>query len=102
MSTNDVSRSTSQTPTEAQAEANSQTSQPSETTPTAAPAQIPVYAGGYNIDVPFEASMLPLDVAIFNSVRAAGEDRIRKYLQMVLLVGGSTQISGIAPALESR
>ncbi|KAL9713507.1 Actin-like protein arp8 [Leucoagaricus gongylophorus] len=100
--TNGASRSTSRTPTEVQAEANSQTSQSAETTSTAAPTQTPVYPGGYSIDVPFEASMLPLDVAIFNSVRAAGEDRIRKYLQMVLLIGGSAQISGIAPALESR
>lgn len=62
----------------------------------------PVYAGGYSIDVPFEASKLPLDVAIFNSVRAAGDDRIRKYLQAVLLIGGTAHISGIGPALESR
>jgi actin-related protein 8 len=64
------------------------------------PAQ--VYAGGYSIDVPFEASKLPLDVAIFNSVRAAGDDRIRKYLQAVLLIGGTAHIPGIGPALESR
>ncbi|EKM81702.1 hypothetical protein AGABI1DRAFT_54629 [Agaricus bisporus var. burnettii JB137-S8] len=73
------------------------------TPPTAAP-QPPaqVYAGGYSIDVPFEASKLPLDVAIFNSVRAAGDDRIRKYLQAVLLIGGTAHIRGIGPALESR
>ncbi|KAF5362071.1 hypothetical protein D9756_002285 [Leucocoprinus leucothites] len=109
--TNDASRSTSQVSAEAQAEsieegtkANSRPSQPAEATPPAAPTQAPalVYAGGYSIDVPFEASKLPLDVAIFNSVRAAGEDRIRKYLQMVLLIGGSAHIPGIGAALESR
>ncbi|KXN92421.1 Actin-related protein 8 [Leucoagaricus sp. SymC.cos] len=108
---NDASRSTSQAPTEAQVEttedgakANPQPSPPKETTPVvvSTQAQAPVYAGGYPIDVPFEASKLPLDVAIFNSVRAAGDDRIRKYLQMVLLIGGTAQINGIGPALESR
>ncbi|KAI5123511.1 hypothetical protein M0805_006671 [Coniferiporia weirii] len=61
------------------------------------------YIGGYPIDVPFEASKLPLDVAIFNSARAAGgDDRIRKYLQAVLIVGGGALTPGMAHALESR
>ncbi|THH11839.1 hypothetical protein EW145_g366 [Phellinidium pouzarii] len=61
------------------------------------------YIGGYPIDVPFEASKLPLDVAIFNSARAAGgDDRIRKYLQGVLIVGGGALTPGMAHALESR
>ncbi|KAF9454265.1 actin-like ATPase domain-containing protein [Macrolepiota fuliginosa MF-IS2] len=110
VTTNGASRSTSQTPTEVQVEvteenakANPQPSQSTEATPpvpTQAP--VPVYAGGYNIDVPFEASKLPLDVAIFNCVRAAGDERIRKYLQAVLLIGGTAQIPGIGLALESR
>jgi len=55
------------------------------------------------IDVALEASKLPLDVAIFNSVRAAGgDDRIKKYLQAVLVVGGTALIPGMAHALESR
>ena len=55
------------------------------------------------IDVPFEASKLPLDVAIFNSARAAGgDDKIRKYLQAVLVIGGTALIPGMAHALESR
>jgi actin-related protein 8 len=59
--------------------------------------------GGYEIDVCFEASKLPLDVAIFNSARAAGGDeKIRKYLQAVLVIGGSALIPGMAHALESR
>jgi len=58
---------------------------------------------GFAIDVNFEASKLPLDVAIFNSSRAAGGDeKIRKYLQAVLVVGGTALIPGIAHALESR
>ena len=56
-----------------------------------------------NIDIPFEASKLPLDVAIFNSTRAAGgHDKIRKYLQAVLVIGGTALIPGMAHALESR
>jgi actin-related protein 8 len=74
-----------------------QTSQPS-SAPSA-----PSYPGGYAIDVCFEASKLPLDVAIFNSARAAGGDeKIRKYLQAVLVIGGSALVPGMAHALESR
>lgn len=61
------------------------------------------FLGNLPIDVVFEASKLPLDVAIFNSARAAGgDDKIRKYLQAVLVVGGSALIPGMAHALESR
>lgn len=64
---------------------------------------IATYPGGFTIDVCFEASKLPLDVAIFNSARAAGGDeKIRKYLQAVLVVGGTALIPGMAHALESR
>ncbi|KAL4250210.1 actin family protein [Abortiporus biennis] len=64
---------------------------------------IHVYPGGYAIDVAFEASKLPLDVAIFNSARAAGGDeKIRKYLQAVLVIGGTALVPGMAHALESR
>lgn len=69
------------------------------------PSQAPAteYPGGFAIDVCFEASKLPLDVAIFNSARAAGGDeKIRKYLQAVLVVGGTALIPGMAHALESR
>ncbi|KAL0577906.1 phosphatidylinositol kinase-related protein kinase tor1, partial [Marasmius crinis-equi] len=61
------------------------------------------FSGGFGIDVFFEASKLPLDVAIYNSARAAGGDeKIRKYLQAVLVVGGTASISGMAHALDSR
>ncbi|KAJ7116062.1 hypothetical protein C8R44DRAFT_794050 [Mycena epipterygia] len=61
------------------------------------------HAGGFGIDVCFEASKLPLDVAIFNSARAAGGDeKIRKYLQAVLVIGGTANIPGISHGLESR
>lgn len=60
-------------------------------------------SGEFAIDVSFEASKLPLDVAIFNSSRAAGgDDKIRKYLQAVLVIGGTALIPGMAHALESR
>lgn len=71
--------------------------------PAIPPAPIQLYAGGYTIDVSFEASKLPLDVAIFNSARAAGGDeKIRKYLQAVLVIGGTAMVPGMAHALESR
>lgn len=61
------------------------------------------YPGGFGIDVCFEASKLPLDVAIFNCARAAGGDeKIRKYLQAVLVIGGTALIPGMGHALESR
>jgi hypothetical protein len=61
------------------------------------------YPDGLAIDVCFEASKLPLDVAIFNSARAAGGDeKIRKYLQAVLVIGGTALLPGMAHALESR
>jgi actin-related protein 8 len=64
---------------------------------------VATYPGGFAIDVCFEASKLPLDVAIFNSARAAGGDeKIRKYLQAVLIIGGTALIPGMAHALESR
>ena len=69
--------------------------------PTPMPVAVPLSA--FNIDVAFEASKLPLDVAIFNSARAAGGDeKIRKYLQAVLVIGGSALVPGMAHALESR
>lgn len=55
-----------------------------------------------NIDVKFEAAKLPLDVAIFNSVRAAGNEKIKKFLQTVVVVGGTSLIPGAVHALESR
>ncbi len=55
-----------------------------------------------SVDVKYEAGKLPLDVAIFNSVRAAGTDKIRKFLSTVIVVGGSALIPGAVHALESR
>ncbi|KAI0640783.1 actin-like ATPase domain-containing protein [Trametes meyenii] len=64
---------------------------------------LPLGFRSFNLDVSFEASKLPLDVAIFNSARAAGGDeKIRKYLQAVLVVGGTALVPGMAHALESR
>ncbi|KAG5647468.1 hypothetical protein DXG03_009399 [Asterophora parasitica] len=63
----------------------------------------PLHPGDFPIDVCFEASKLPLDVAIFNSARAAGGDeKIRKYLQAILVIGGTAHIPGMSHALESR
>ncbi|TFK85506.1 actin-like ATPase domain-containing protein [Polyporus arcularius HHB13444] len=67
------------------------------------PIPVSMAYGAFNIDVSFEASKLPLDVAIFNSARAAGGDeKIRKYLQAVLVIGGTALVPGMAHALESR
>lgn len=84
-------------------EDESKPAEPATKTPTQPPPSAPSYPGGYPIDVAFEASKLPLDVGIFNSARAAGgEEKIRKYLQAVLVVGGTALIPGMAHALESR
>ena len=70
---------------------------------TPQPVNQPLFLGGLPIDVVFEASKLPLEVAIFNSARAAGGDeKIRKYLQAVLVIGGTARVKGMAHALESR
>ncbi|KAF9650794.1 actin-like ATPase domain-containing protein [Thelephora ganbajun] len=67
------------------------------------PSQQPSKDAAPQIDLFLEASKLPLDVAIFNSTRAAGgDDKIRKYLQAVLVVGGTALTPGMAHALESR
>ena len=71
--------------------------------PSQAQTPVPTQPNGFSIDVCFEASKLPLDIAIFNSVRATGgEEKIRKYLQAVLVVGGTALTQGIVHALESR
>lgn len=62
----------------------------------------PSHPHGMSIDVCFEASKLPLDVAIFNSSRATGDEKIRKYLQAVLVIGGTALLPGMSHALESR
>ncbi|KAF9240697.1 hypothetical protein BU15DRAFT_87583 [Melanogaster broomeanus] len=83
-----------------------QANPPSQPAPQVPPQPVPPadnFLGALPIDVCFEASKLPLDVAIFNSARACGgDDKIRKYLQAVLVIGGGAQIPGMAHALESR
>ncbi|KIY53353.1 actin-like ATPase domain-containing protein [Fistulina hepatica ATCC 64428] len=54
------------------------------------------------IDIPREASKLPLDVAIYQSARTAGPEKLHKYLQAVLVIGGSARIAGMANAIKSR
>ncbi|KIY65039.1 actin-like ATPase domain-containing protein [Cylindrobasidium torrendii FP15055 ss-10] len=66
------------------------------------PAPPPSTDPTFGVDVVFEAGKLPLDVAIFNSVRAAGDDKIRKYLSAILVVGGTANMAGMAHAVESR
>ncbi|ELU37826.1 Actin domain-containing protein [Rhizoctonia solani AG-1 IA] len=63
-----------------------------------APPPVPV-----QIDVRWEASKLPLDVAIFNSARAAGGvDRIKKFLQVVIIVGGTILFSRLSKSYGAR
>jgi len=62
-----------------------------------------VYPGGFTIDVRAEASKLPLDAAIIHSIRAAGAaDKVKKLLQVVLVVGGTALVPGLINALEGR
>lgn len=56
--------------------------------------------------MPFEASKLPLDVAVFNSARGASENAsapaVSKFLENVLLVGGGSLVAGLGQVLQSR
>lgn len=62
-----------------------------------------IYPGGVRYDIRREASKLPLDKAIFNSVRASGPiERMKRLFQVVLVVGGSALTPGMLQALESR
>ncbi|CEH13638.1 Actin-related protein [Ceraceosorus bombacis] len=63
------------------------------------------------IDVPFEASKVPLDVALWNSIKscltsqlspAAAEERIKRLAGNILCTGGSALIPGLGAVLEAR
>lgn len=55
------------------------------------------------LDIRLESSKLPLDVAVVESIIAAGtEDRMKKVCQNVLIVGGTGLIHNIGFAIESR
>ena len=64
------------------------------------------FPGELPIDVPFEASKLPLDVAVFNSARGASENAlaplVAKFLENVLLVGGGSLVPGLGHILQQR
>lgn len=64
------------------------------------------FPAGLPIDVPFETSKLPLDVAVFNSARGAAENApasvVSKFLETVLLVGGGSLVRGLAEILQQR
>lgn len=64
------------------------------------------FPGGLPIDVPFETSKLPLDVAVFNSARGATENApasvVSKFLETILLVGGGSLVRGLAEMLQQR
>lgn len=66
------------------------------------PAPPPVPTGP-SIDVRLEASKIPLDVAVVESILAAGtEDRMKKICQNILIVGGTALIHNVGFAVESR
>ena len=61
------------------------------------------------LDTRFEASKIPLDLAIFHSIQASttgagagGPDRLKKMLSCILVVGGTALTPGILGALDSR
>lgn len=64
------------------------------------------FPGELPIDIPFETSKLPLDVAVFNSARGASENAtatiVSKFLENVLLVGGGSLVPGLAYMLQTR
>ena len=62
-----------------------------------------------SLDVRFEASKVPLDLAIFHSIQASttgagagGPDRLKKMLSCILVVGGTALTPGMLGALDSR
>lgn len=56
-----------------------------------------------SIDYVFESGKLPLDVAVFESLAAAGgEDKIKRVATNILVVGGIANVQGIGFALQSR
>ncbi|GAA6008824.1 uncharacterized protein JCM10292_004683, partial [Rhodotorula paludigena] len=67
--------------------------------PAAAPAPPP-----QNVDVRFESSKLPLDVAVVESILAAGpaEERLKKVAANLLIVGGTGGIHNVGFAVQSR
>jgi len=90
-------------------------------TPAPGPAA-PVTPAGPMLDIPREASKMPLDIAVWASIvasgssaggqltnvgintvgGAAGEDRIKKMSANVIVTGGTAQIPGLGVALEVR
>jgi hypothetical protein len=55
------------------------------------------------VDVPVESSKIPLDVAIMASLSTAQtEDRVKRLVSGLLLVGGSSLIPGSGWAVQSR
>lgn len=56
-----------------------------------------------SIDTRYESSKIPLDVAVVESILAAGaEERMRKVAANLLIVGGTGGIHNIGFAVESR
>ncbi|KAF9518979.1 hypothetical protein BS47DRAFT_1370856 [Hydnum rufescens UP504] len=69
-----------------------------------------IYRGGTPIDIRSESSKQPLDHAIFHSIRACAagtsgvgaNERLKKMLACILVVGGTALTPGMLHALESR
>ncbi|UZJ54583.1 hypothetical protein CBS101457_003903 [Exobasidium rhododendri] len=68
-------------------------------------------AATHAIDVPWEASKVPLDFAVWNSIQASitnlgsagtSEERIRRMMSNIICTGGTALIPGIGFALEAR
>ena len=54
-------------------------------------------------DVPLEASKVPLDVAVFESLcTVVGEDRLKRLVNSIVLIGGTAKIHNAGFALQSR
>ncbi|KAL8287535.1 hypothetical protein RQP46_003393 [Phenoliferia psychrophenolica] len=71
--------------------------------PAPVPAPVVPVVPTATIDVRREAGKIPLDVAVVESILAAGtEDRMKRVCQNVLIVGGTGAIHNIGFAVESR
>jgi actin-related protein 8 len=73
--------------------------------PSATPLALP------SIDVQWEAAKVPLDVAVWNSIRAAvqpqmttsaQEERVKRMSNNIICIGGTAQLPGLGSVLEAR
>lgn len=65
--------------------------------------QMPAPISEADLDIPFEAGKVPLDLAVMESICSTiSEDRIKKFCNAIIVVGGGGRILGVNHAVQSR